>query len=199
MKMFFCKQQIVASLFILLWSLSGFAGTQNFSSASYKEAKQAQSFIRFDMASTKLGLITTSFDGYIKRFTLQGTLEQEKLVADASIEFAVAELDTDTNARNEKMWNHCLDMKNHPTIRIVLKKELLLGKENEVIPATMMLRGTEKPISLSARAKNTPQGVEFDFTGDFSIKELGIPDPSILVATVRDSIKVTGHFIVPQK
>lgn len=199
MKSFIHVSRIFILLPILLWSFEGLTETRSFENASYNDAKKAESFIRFDMASTKLGLITTSFDGFIKRFNLQGTIEQEKVASDASIEFDVVEIDTDTSARNEKMWNHCLDMKNHPKIRITLKKEIVLGKENEVIPAVISLRGTEKPISLSARGKRTPQGVEFDFTGDLSLKGLAIPDPSILVATVRDSIKVTGHFIIPQK
>jgi polyisoprenoid-binding protein YceI len=186
-------------LTFILWSTNSFAETQSFSNVSYKEAKQAESFIRFDMASTKLGLVTTSFDGYVKQFNLQGAIDQEKLISGASIEFAVKELDTDTGARNEKMWDHCLDMKNHPTIRIVLKNEVHIGRDSETIPATIFLRGTEKPVSLSAKATKTAQGVVFDFSGNFSIKELGIPDPSILIASVRDSIKVTGHFVVPQK
>lgn len=198
MTRFFKFGQLLIVLTIYLWSGGLFAKTQNFKSASYKEAKQSESFIRFDMTSTKLGIITTSFDGYVKQFTLDGDLQQDSLAEGARVEFSVADLDTNTESRNEKMWNHCLDTKNHPKIHLVLNKGLPLGRETSVIPAMIFIRGYEKPLVLTGKGQKTTKGVEFDFSGDLSIKDLGIPDPSIVIASVRDNIKVTAHFIIPQ-
>lgn len=48
------------------------AETYNFYSSNYEEAKKAESNIKFDMASTKLGIFTTHFTGFVKKFSLSG-------------------------------------------------------------------------------------------------------------------------------
>lgn len=183
---------------ILFVSVGAFAKTQTYTATSYKEAQKAKSFIRFDMASTKLGLVTTSFQGYTKQFILEGEIQQNQLAQGAHVEFSVKDLDTDNGSRNEKMWDQILDYKNHPKIRLVIGKELPIDGESKSLPVSISLRGKEKSIMLTGKAQRTSQGIEFDFSGELSIKGLEIPDPSIVIASVRDSIKVTAHFIVSQ-
>lgn len=192
----FLNRRWMVLLGVVIYSFGVGAASQEFSYASYKEAKGAPSFLRFDMESTKMGLLTTSFDGAIKRFSLHGDLTPDSLQQGARIEFAVNDIDTDNGSRNDKMWNHCLNGKTHPHLKITLGGALPLNGEKVTIPAVLSLRGYEKPITLSSRGQKTAKGVEFDFSATLSIKDLEIPDPSIVIASVRDTIEVTGHFIV---
>lgn len=180
-------------LFILL-PLHAQAVQQEFQSASYDEAAKAANYLRFNMASTKMGLLTTHFTGYVKNFLVRGEFNEKEVRSGAQIEFKVADLDTDVSGRNEKMWNKCLDEKNNPLIRVTLNEAVAFNKESAPIKATLQLRGQEKPISVFVKASLSESGITVDLSSELSIKELGIPDPSILVASVKDKIEIKGHF-----
>ncbi|MEK6554900.1 MAG: hypothetical protein AABZ31_06660, partial [Bdellovibrionota bacterium] len=125
------------AILLLILSAPGFSSgeTHSFKNANYKEAKKAESFLRFDMASTKFGLVTTSFEGFVKNYNLQGQLKGDELLAGASVDFATQDLDTDIDGRNEKMWDYCLDAKNNPSIRITLNNAIPLTGTPVQVPA----------------------------------------------------------------
>lgn len=172
------------------------AETLEINKMSYKEAKSADVFVRFDMASTKFGLITTSFSGFARKFKVSGDIKNDVLQAGAQIEFAVKDLDTDINGRNEKMWSQCLDEKNHPTVRLTLNQAVPLTGELKDIPATLNVRGADKNIVLKVKSVSISDNISFDISGSVSIKELQIPDPSIAIASVRDRIDIVSHLVV---
>ncbi len=167
-----------------------------FSAANYKEAQKSPTYLRFDMKSTKLGFITTSFTGFVKKFTAHATNQEQKF-ADLKIEFNANDLDTDVNGRNEKMYDLCLNAKEHPLIDVVLKGPLPTTGEWAELAGQVHIKNKEKPILAKLKATNVDGRLIVDGNADLSIKELELPDPSIAIAKVDDKIKVTFHFEIP--
>jgi hypothetical protein len=184
------------SSYLLLVSSTSFANDYEFKNASYKEASKSESFVQFKMSSTKVGIFTTSFDGYVKNFKLQGQVENQQLKAGASIEFLVEDLDTDIDGRNEKMWDLCLDSKKHPKLSLVLTSDVLINDNEVIVPAKLYLRGYEKPVLLTVRGSKENHQIAFQMQGKLSLRELEIPDPSIAVASVKDEILVTSKIVI---
>lgn len=174
------------------------AESYDYSSTNYSDAKKSESYLKFEMASTKVGLFTTHFTGYAKKFSVSGNKKQN-LVSDATVEFNVDQLDTDTDGRNEKMWNHCLDISHHPKVSIKLKESISIDGVERSIPAIINLRGEDHAIQLVVKATKEENKLLVDIKGELSIKELNIPDPSIAIASVRDAIDISAHIVIEEK
>lgn len=187
--------KVLKNSFAVIIMLSGAmaeARLLEFKNKDFAEAKKSETFLRFEMSSKKLGLFTTSFYGYVKSFKINGEIKENKLASGASVEFAVHELDTDIDARNEKLWKHCLDEENHPNIRLVLDEEVPLSGEEVKVPATIWLRGDRKPIVITVKSSTKDNSIVIDLKTQLSLKALEIPDPSIAIASVKDNIAVHG-------
>lgn len=188
---------ILAFLMIHMPS-TGFTASYDFSSTNYDSAKIADSYVRFNMESTKLGIITTKFTGYLKAFKVNGDLKNETVLSGSSIVFNAKDLDTDVDGRNEKMWDLCLNSSQHPSVQIKLNKEVPLDGTIHEIPATLVLRGNDHAITLSVKAFRENKQFIVDISGELSIKGLKIPDPSIAIASVRDKIELTSHLVIKE-
>lgn len=157
---------------------------------TYKAAEKADSFIRFDMKSSKIGLFTTSFTGFVKRFNIEYEESKDKF-SNIIIRFNVTDIDTDTSGRNEKLWTYCLDKDNHPIITVslpIIKK----SESSQNVSGKLNLRGEEHDINLSITSASDKSIVG---SAELSLKTLKIPDPSILVAHVKDEIKISFHLL----
>ncbi|MES2768820.1 MAG: YceI family protein [Bdellovibrionota bacterium] len=166
----------------------------NFSSSNYEDAKKADSYIKFDMASTKVGIFTSHFTGYVKKFSISGN-KKNNFISDAIVEFDVKELDTDIDSRNEKMWDQCLDASHNPKIQIKLSQKIEIGGPRKDIAGVINVRGEDHPLTLSVEVNSD---MIADIKGQVSIKDLKIPDPSIAIASVRDTIDISAHFIIKE-
>lgn len=182
-------------LFALLFTTSLFAKSyqQEFSQEDFYKAKSAVSFLRFDMKSTKMAMITTDFYGIAKKFTV--SFEHSKnTIKDAIVTFKVTDLDTDVNDRNKKMYDLCFESKKFPHLIVTLNNPIKIGKASQSIPATMNIRGKNKSIQIMV--ETVKKGKKLTVTGvaKVSIKALEIPDPSIWIAKVDDSIDLKFNF-----
>lgn len=166
-----------------------------FQSEDFDHAAKAESYLRFDMKSTKMGLLTTSFSGYVKSFDLSYKQEADAF-QNVTIRFQAQSLDTDVGARNTKMWELCFDYKTHPEIILSFPGPIRMS-DNQAL-GTIRVRGVEKPIQISfrtVRENNIVQSIEG--TAMLSLKGLELPDPSILVAKVKDEIQVSFRIVKP--
>lgn len=193
MKNFIKKAMVI--LFLLCVSATGFAESKDFIFKDYDEAKKAESFVRFDMASTKVGLFTTHFNGFVKKFTISGDLKDGK-IQNAAIFFEAKDMDTDIGGRNEKMWNQCLEVEKYPQIKIKFNEPLTLDAQEKIIPATISIRGQHHIIELKVKVNQENNQYVYDLSGELSIKDLNIPDPSIAIASVKDKVDISAHLIV---
>jgi len=178
----------ILMLFLFVFSSSFINGkTFKYEYSDFYKAKVAKSFIRFDMKSTKAGLITTPFFGVVKKFELN-TTDNKKL----SVKFFVKEMDTDVNDRNKKMFDLCLDYQKYKTIEVRTLKEIKEGPN--IVPGTIMIRGKLHKIELNLFLKNRDDKKVISGKTKVDLKELGIPDPSIWIASVDNLVEVSFSF-----
>lgn len=152
---------------------------------NYAEAKNSHQFIKFESTSTKLGFITTSFNGYAKNFKINYELIDLKL-NQLSVTVKVSSLDTDQSSRDEKMQTTILEMDKFPNIIVTLEKPLNLqdGEQKAILQYQIKDKKFSKEVQLKVEKKD---GKIFILgSTQLSLKELSLPDPSIVIAKVRD-------------
>jgi methyltransferase len=153
--------------------------------AEYKQAKGSDQFVKFESTSTKLGFITTSFDGYAKKVSVHYERKNE-LVTNLKVEIPVDQLDTDLSARNEKMLKEILAHNTHPTITVQSMSPITLKEGQQEVELVYVIKGqsTTKKTTITM----TKQDQIYLIKGHTSVglKELNLPDPSIAIAKVRD-------------
>ncbi len=198
---FFLKKQFQLFAFacILMAPVISDATTYNFTSENYKAAEKADSHLRFVMRSTKLGIFKSHFNGYVKTFEVQGNVKKNTIEAGALVTFQAKDIDTDIEGRNEKMWDQCLDIKNHPVIQIKLNESINLSESFNTVRATIRVRGEDFPIHLEVKATQADKIITVDIKGEISLEALKIPDPSIAVASVSDTVEIEAHLIINEK
>lgn len=177
-------------IFLLLTtSLYAKSYKREFKYSDFYQAKTAPSFLRFDMESTKMGMMTTSFHGVAKKFDVNFGLKDNTLT-NTVVHFRVEELDTDVNDRNKKMYNLCFEKDKFPDLIVTLNGPYIIGKTKKSVAATMNVRGKNKQIQIMLDI--TKKGNKLIVTGvsQVSLKALEIPDPSIWIAKVKDKIEL---------
>lgn len=181
-------KMLILSLFI---STSLFAKEykQNFKYEDFYQAKTAKSSLRFDMKSTKLGMMTTDFYGVVKDFTASFSKEK-KMISSAVVKFKVEDLDTDVNDRNKKMYKLCFESKKYPFFEVLLDGPLGLNEAKKVA-AILVIRGKKKKVMIDIKTQTVGNKVTVSGKIKTSIKYLEIPDPSIWIAKVEDSFDIS--------
>ncbi|MBF0365706.1 MAG: YceI family protein [Oligoflexia bacterium] len=163
---------------------------QIYSFKSYNEAEAASDQLLFTMKSTKFGLITTSFQAYVKSFIVSGEVNNDNY-QNISIAFPAKSIDTDVDARNEKMLDLCLEEKKYPTITVTIPGPLKLTTANySDLDATILLRGKNRPFKISFEWKKENNNLIVSGKATLKLSELEIPDPSIAIAKVEDEINI---------
>ncbi len=180
--------------FILLLLLAGpvFALEQSYQYPDFEAAEKAESFLKFTLEHTRVGLFSSDFYGYVKSFQASAQLENNEF-SDMSIRFAALSVDTDNGMRNDNMYEDVLAAKEHPQIRITALQSCPLNTDCE-LPAIVQIRGKDQEIRI--KVKIVDQGESYQVAGksELSVKGLGLPDPSIAIASLRDRIDVDFQF-----
>jgi len=189
---YYLKLIIVCIFFIPLFAL-GKVISQSYAFKDYDEAYESPIFLKFDMESTKLGLITTDFTGFVKNFSVTGDV-QKNIAKKITLSFLIKNMDTDSDGRNEKMWEYCLDFKNHPEIILNSKNPITLNEGQQTVPLWINLRGKKFPIDMDIKLKKEANQILATGNAKAFISKLEIPDPSIAIAEVNDLIKISFHF-----
>jgi polyisoprenoid-binding protein YceI len=171
---------------LVLWSLTVRAEEIKISADTFEAAAKAGNYFKFTGESSKLGLIGNTFEGYARSaqvfFERKGDLLQK-----VRLVIPVAELDTDNSSRNEKMRNTCLSAEKFPQIEVLLDEPVDQAKNSQKLQAKMLVRGKSVPLLIELEKI---EGGKFQGRTSFKLSEAGIPDPSILVASVKDTFEV---------
>lgn len=168
---------------------------------NYSSAEKSQSFLKFIGQSKKLGFISASFTGHAKKFFIKAKF-QDGVFSQVEVSFPVLEIDTDNSIRNDKMHQETLGYLEKKSfshkIQVFLESPIKAGTGQREVPAMMVIRGKQKKISVNLEVKK--RGDEYLVSGEssLSIKFLELPDPSIAVATVLDTITVKFFIIIPR-
>lgn len=176
-------------LFLMLLSFNCFGVEQSFTYKSYEDALKAPNYLKFDMESTKAGLLTTSFEGFVKTFKVKHE-KLNDLIKGLEVEFMINALDTDIEGRNEKMHDKCFGKDQFH--KIVVKLNDFKSNSSGDVSAKIKIRGEWKAIVVHVNAKMKGGHLLLEFKSEVGLKSLGIPDPSIFIASVRDRVDLSG-------
>jgi len=180
--------KILTLLFALAFAFGPVARAEELkiNSANFEEAEKSENYFKFVGHSRKLGIIGTSFEGYAKSVTLQLERKNSRY-ENVKLTIPVLQIDTDNSSRNEKMWNTCLNAVEFPEISVSFASPIEANLPSQEVAATMKVRGESVPliVKLSRSEDGRVKG-----TTSFKLSEAKIPDPSILVASVRDEFEI---------
>jgi polyisoprenoid-binding protein YceI len=180
-------------MLFLLFAKICLALTIQQSVTEFDQAAQSKNFVKFAIQAKKLGLFSSTVVGYAKAFTVTGKVKGDKIDL-ATIVVPVKQISTDLYARDDQMWNFCFAEKSHPEIRVEIKDLSLKAGEEKMVPGKMWIRGKEKEIQLKVKNTSTETSSTYEGSAELSFSQLEIPDPSIGVASVKDSISVSFSF-----
>ena len=166
---------------------------------NYSESKKSSEFIRFSSESTKLGFITTEFDGYARQFKLNYDIDK-KIVKNIKATIEVKELDTDNGSRNEKMIQTILNAATYPIITAEVLNPVSLIEGNQATEMFFQIKGKRIAKKVHFKILNTSPGHHL-ISGQTTIKlsELDLPDPSIAIAKVRDDFDLSFSFVLSEQ
>jgi polyisoprenoid-binding protein YceI len=103
-------------------------------------------------------------------------------------------MDTDNKRRNKKMHGYCLDKEDHPQIVVVTKTPVAIDGHQHNVLASINIRGKVKQIELDLKVKKSGNQLEFSGVSSLSLSQLEIPEPSIVLAKVKDLVNVSFAF-----
>ena len=164
---------------------------------NYEEARNAGSSIEFEVESTKAVFFTSTFIGIIKKFTVATQVEQNKLVK-VNIDFAVLDMDTDNESRDIKMYENGFSHSQYPNVNVTFITPLVIGKEI-IAEAIVTVRGATKNIKATVDVSRIGETLVINGSSDVKLSVLGIPDPSIMIASVRDLVEIRFNLELPLK
>src|SRR5690606_28308004 len=101
-----------------------------------------------------------------------------------------------------KMWEESFGWnsleEHHPNNKVIVSitEKVPLLFEERSIPALITIRGNQHPLNLSVVSQK--EGEKIKITGEtpLSLQNLQIPDPSIFIASVKDTVDLTFQIIL---
>ncbi len=161
--------------------------------------------LSFMVTSTKIGLFSSQVSGLVKNYKAQGLLTQES-VEGMEVIFPILSMDTDQESRDKKLHELCLGSPQFMDIKIMIQGPVKISPteaNEEEVMGVIFIRGKEKNIKLKIKifksTLNNEAWLRSEGQTILSLKELEIPDPSILVAKVSDEIQVKFKINIPLK
>jgi methyltransferase len=156
---------------------------------NFEDAKKAEDYIKFEGASTKLGFITTGFDGYVKEFKVNYDLIDNQ-INKLEVTINTSTLDTDLGSRNEKMINSILEADKYPQIHAAIIDKVEMKNGDQIV--NMIFTVKNQKLTRPVKIKIEKLGEHFLVIGTtiLGLKELGLPDPSIVIAKVKDEFNL---------
>lgn len=183
---FINKKRFLPFIFLLsITILPLHANEMNIHTSTYEEAKKNQNFLKFQSTSTKLGFITTSFDGYAKDFKVSYD-EKGDVLSRLEVNFFVKSFDTDIKSRDEKMHTDVMQAEIFPILKAMFSGPIHLIPSDQKIIMTFTIK--DKTITRPVSLHFTQKEEKWLVTGktQIGLQEMGLPDPSIAIAKVRD-------------
>ena len=174
----------------------------SFHASHYDNAKKANSYLRFDVTHRSVaGLISSTVNGYVKDFAVNGSYDSEKLdLSHAIVSFQVFAMDTNNGTRDGMMHKDTLKGIKYPGLQVAFSKTLKLG--TQTVPAVMTVLGAKNNINVTVTITDAGQSFLASGSAKLSLNALGIPSPKLLVkgiASVDDSIKILYQISVKKK
>lgn len=145
--------------------------------------------LRFELESTKGGIIRSKVEGWVRDFTLSYDRDGE-VVRDVRVTFPVRAMDTDNGRRDEKMKDICLDAARFSTVEVTIPGPIPADVHGAVA-GRIRIRGRWRPIRIRVAAQTSESNTSIEGRASVSLSALGVPDPSIWIARVRDRVDIS--------
>ncbi|MBC7174481.1 MAG: YceI family protein [Polyangiaceae bacterium] len=151
--------------------------------------------LRFELESTKGGVIHSKVEGHVQDFAVSYDRDGQT-VRDVRLVFDVNKMDTDNGRRDEKMKDICLGADRFPTVEVSIPGAVPEHAHGSV-PARIKVRGRWHPIRLQLSARPDGSQTMIEGRASVSLSSLGVPDPSIWIARVRDRVDISFRMTFP--
>lgn len=174
---------------LLLILLSFVTWSKDFNYKNYEAASKSKEYVKFESESTKLGFVTTSFDGYAKKFKISYSLENQK-ISNINVRIDTDSFDTDNSSRNEKMYEETLEVKKYPAVTFNSQQMVDISNSKHSIKGFLRVRNIEKVVTLNLEVVKKEGESYLVGTTSIGLKEFKIPDPSIMIAKVRNRLDI---------
>ncbi len=190
------KKRFIPYFFMLLFSFSLKASEITYHFNNYHEAESSKNYIKFESISTKLGLISTGFDGYAKEIKIDYQQKSDE-ISNLIVIIPVKGLDTNNASRDEKMHLQIMEAEKYPVIAISTNEAIVLkeGEYTKDMVFKIKDKQTTRPVKLIIKKDNGKFLVSG--TASVGLREAGLPDPSILIAKVRDLFELKFSIEMP--
>lgn len=180
--------KIIVFLFLLI--NSSLLGAKEYQFNNYEIASSSYEFLKFESESTKLGIFTTDFDGYAKKYEVNFK-RNKKYIEDISVVIESSSFDTDNSSRDEKMNEKILHSEKFETITFSSKNKINLEVLEQEITGNLVVRGVGQNIILKVVIEHSNESISIKGRTTISLKKFKIPDPSIAIASVRDEFDLS--------
>lgn len=172
-------------IFFIFFIFLTTAKAKNYKFENYDQAKDSYNYVMFESESTKLGFITTSYDGYVKEYDVNFKRDGDDL-KDIEVKIMTSSFDTDNSSRDEKMFESILEVEKYPHM-IFKSNEKMSLKEGEVeISGKLKIKEVQKNVVLKLVIEKKENVFYIKGITAISLKDFNVPDPSIAIASVRD-------------
>ncbi len=189
-------KKIILFCFIISNSILANSFITKFKTSSYDSAKHEKQFFKFIGTSTKMGFISTEFDGYAKEFEIHyDTDEHKKTLTKILIQIPSHSFDTDNSMRDGKLHEKCLKEKENPFVTAQFTGPIDLSHAHSGT-INIEFKAVKKVITIPLNYEIIKNGneTEVSFNSSFSFKEAEIEDPSIAIAKLQEIFKLEGRF-----
>lgn len=179
------KKKLIPFIFSFLLVPVLQAETLKLDASSYEDAQKATTYFKFIGKSTKLGLVTTSFEGYAKKGVMTYDLDESN-IKNVVLKIEAKHIDTDNSSRDKKMRTKSLKVKKFKEITVDIP-QISLSSREQVVDGHMSVRGKQIPLKINIQKND--KGI-YTGSSNFKLSEAGIPDPSIAIASVDDVFEI---------
>lgn len=185
-------------LFVNLANASNLSG--RIKHDNYEVAEESENQLMFSIESVKAGLFSSTHVGYVKSFDYNVDLSKKKL-KNMRISFDVKEMDTDNSIRDEKLHNECMKINEHPRLIIEIIDEVEISEleKGKKIEGKVKILGKEKRFIAQISGELEEDELEVNVESVWGFKEMEIPDPSILIAKVKNEIQIKLNLEIKVK
>lgn len=183
----------ISGFLLMVSNLGAYEIKGRVTSADWETAQLADSTFKFTTRVTKFGFLTSEVDGYVKDFEYTADYDpKKKKISKMVIRFPVISMDANGRQQNGRLHRYCLDSDNHPVLVIKIINSLPLNRiHTHPLKGVATIRGKDKDFSINVATRTQNNVMLIEGQGVWGFSEMGIPDPSILIASVFPEISIS--------
>lgn len=155
--------------------------------------------LRFEVETTQLGFLTSKVSGFATEYEAQALFDDQSLkVSQMKVMVKSDGMDTRNRMRDKKLHGLCLSSNDYPEMIFTIDSPIAIADDDKSgfkeVKGKALIRSKTFPIVIKLKAskanRNGESLVLVEGMAYLSLKSLEIPDPSISVAKLSDTIKV---------